>query len=85
MIEDKGLVVRQSTDRPTSCRNDYDVRVHQRYGNGDRYWATVVMDRCVDMQNRAKAIDINTHCLTRIAGCNSVEMMLPHVLGNRSD
>ena len=85
MIEDKGVVVRESTDRPTSCNQNYDVRVHQRYGNGDRYWATVAMDRCVNMQDRARAIAINTHCLTRIGGCKSVEGMLPKVLGGQSN
>jgi hypothetical protein len=85
MYEDKGVVVRQSTDRPTSCHQHYDVLVHQRYGIGDRYWATVAMDRCVGSEDRAKAIDINTHCLTRLGGCNTVETMLPKILGDHSN
>ena len=79
--DDKGVVVRQSTDVPSACHEHYDLSVKQRYGVGDRYWATVAMDSCVSAKDRAKAFAINGTCLTRIGGCKTVEAMLPKVFG----
>ena len=79
--DDRGVVVRQSTDVPSACDQHYHLEVKQRYGVGDAYWATVAMDSCVSPQDRAQAIAINSSCLTRVGGCKTVEAMIPQVLG----
>ena len=80
--DDKGVVVRQSSDRPTSCNLHYHLSVKQRYGVGERFWATIVMDSCVSPKDRAKAFAINTACLSKIGGCGTIETMIPQVLGH---
>jgi len=75
--DDKGVVVRLSSDQPKACHPDYVLRVKNRNQVGDRYWATVSMDSCVSREARAKAVAINTACLTRIGGCKEVEEMIP--------
>jgi hypothetical protein len=77
--DDKGVVVRESTDRPSACHPHYELSVKQRYRTGDRYWATVAMDSCASAEDRAKAVAINGACLTRIGGCKTVEDMIPQV------
>jgi hypothetical protein len=84
--DDKLVVVRQDITRiPMACRQDYRLNVQKRYGVGDRYRALVGMDSCVSPENRARALAINTACLTRIGGCKTVESMIPQVLGRRVD
>lgn len=80
--EDRGVVVRQSTDRLPACSPDFRLIVKQRYGAGDRYWATVAMDPCVAPEERAKAVAINSACLTKIGGCGTVEELIPGVFSN---
>jgi hypothetical protein len=80
-LDDKGVVVRQSSDAPLPCDHRYKLEVKQRYGVGDRNWATVAMDSCVSPEDRAKAIAINTGCLTKLGGCKTVEEMAPQVFG----
>jgi hypothetical protein len=75
----KGVVVRQSTDRPTPCHPHYDLSMKPRAGSGERLWASVGMDPCVLPEERAKALAINTACLTRLGGCKTVEAILPQV------
>jgi hypothetical protein len=75
--DDKGVVVRQSTDRPSACHPHYELSVKQRYRTGDRYWATVAMDSCASAEDRAKAVAIDGACLTRIGGCKTVEDVIP--------
>ena len=75
--DDKGVVVRLSSDQPNDCHPDYALRVKNRNQVGDRYWATVSMDSCVSPEARAKAVAINTACLTQIGGCKEVEEMIP--------
>jgi hypothetical protein len=66
---DKAVVVRLSNDSPAACHQHYNVQVAQRYGVGERNWATVAMDRCVSREDFATAVGINAGCLTRIGGC----------------
>jgi hypothetical protein len=77
--DDEGVAVRQSTDVPSSCHQHYILDVKDRYQAGDRYWATVAMDSCVSPQDRARALRINSSCLTRIGGCKTIESMIPQV------
>jgi hypothetical protein len=78
--DDRGVVVQQNTTTiPGACRQHYRLDVLKRYGVGDHYWATVGMDPCVTPDDRARAIAINTSCLTRIGGCKTVESMMPQV------
>ena len=80
--EDTGVVVRQSTTKIRRPCNQHDrLNVQKRYGVDDRHWATIGMDSCVLPDERARAIAINSGCLTRIGGCKTVEEMLPHVFG----
>jgi len=82
--DDKGVVVQQSrTKIPSECLQDYRVDVLKRYGIGDRFWATVGMESCVAPAARARAIAINTSCLTKIGSCKTVEEMLPRVFSYR--
>ena len=81
-LDDKGVVVRQTSDAPLACDHHYKVDVKQRYGVGDRNWATIAMDSCVSPEDRAKAIAINTGCLTKLGGCKTVEEMIPRVFGH---
>jgi hypothetical protein len=74
--DDKGVVVRQSTDVSSACHQHDTLHVKKRY---DRNWVTVAMDSCVSPQERAKALAINSSCLTRIGGCKTVEAMIPQV------
>jgi hypothetical protein len=80
--DDKGIVVHLSTDQPQICQPHYKLSVKQRYGVGDRYWATVAMDPCVLPEERANALAINSSCLTRLGGCKTVEAILPQVFAN---
>jgi hypothetical protein len=77
--DDRGAVVRLSTDQPGACHSKYQLLLKNRYGVGDRYWATMAMDSCVSPENRAKALAINGVCLTRIGGCKEVEAIIPQV------
>jgi hypothetical protein len=78
--DDKGAVVRLSTDQPGACHSHYHFLV--RNGVGDRNWATVGMDACIAPEDRAKALAINGLCLTRIGGCKDVEAMIPQVFAH---
>jgi hypothetical protein len=81
--DDRGVVVQQNTTKISgTCRQHYRLNVLKRYGVGDRYWATVEMDSCVTPDDRARAIAINTSCLTRVSGCKTVESMVPRVFAN---
>lgn len=77
-IDDKGVVVRESSDA-ASCHRDYQLSVKRRQEIGDEFWATVAMDPCISPDNRSKALAVNTGCLTRITGCKTVQSMLPKV------
>jgi hypothetical protein len=80
--DDRGVVVRQSMDVPAACHPHYNLDLNPRPGVVPRGpWATVAMDSCVSPQDRARAIAINSSCLTRIGGCKTVESMIPQVLG----
>jgi len=77
---DMGVVVRETTERPSACHPGYNLLTHQRSG----VWATVGMDSCVSPENRAQALAINTSCLTKIGGCKTVEAMIPRVFAHPS-
>ena len=77
--DDKGVVVRETTERIEACSPHFDVSVKGRYGTSDRDWATVAMGPCVQAEDRAKALAFNCACLTRIGGCSTVEAILPKV------
>jgi hypothetical protein len=68
------VVVRQSTDAP--CDPHYRVAREHYMQVG------VGMSPCVSAQDRARALAINTSCLTRIAGCRTVESILPQVFAH---
>jgi hypothetical protein len=74
--DDKGVVVRQSTDVSSACHQHDTLHVRKRY---DRNWVTVGMDPCASPDERAKALAMNSSCLTRIGGCKTVESMIPQV------
>jgi hypothetical protein len=80
--DDRGVVVREIAGSSSVCDQHYKLNVKKRYDVGDRYWATVAMDSCVSPGDRARAIAINSSCLTRIGGCKTVESMIPQVLGS---
>jgi hypothetical protein len=81
--DDRGVVVREIADSSSVCDQHYRLNVKERNRVGDRYWATVAMDSCVSPEDRARAIAINSSCLTRIGGCKTVESMIPQVLGSQ--
>ena len=77
--DDRGVVVRQSEDVPGACNPHFTLDLNPRRVTVPGSWATVAMDSCVSRQDRARAIAINSSCLTRIGGCKTVESMLPQV------
>ncbi len=77
--DDRGIVVQQSIDQPGACHPHYGLLVKNRNGVGDRYWARVSMDSCVTPEERAKALAINSVCLTMLGGCKTVEAIIPQV------
>ena len=60
------------------CNSHYSSYVKAR---GQRSWGVVTMDSCVLPEDRARALAINTACLTRIGGCKRVDEILPQVFG----
>ncbi|MGB9106643.1 MAG: hypothetical protein WCC59_17960 [Terriglobales bacterium] len=72
-----GATVHQ-TGNPQACNKHYfpDLKLH-----GNREWGTVTMDSCVSSEDRAKALAINTSCLTTIGGCKTAKAILPKVFG----
>jgi len=62
------------------CNSHYSSYVKLR---GQQSWGVVTMDSCVFPEDRAKALAINTTCLTRIGGCKKVDEILPQVFGRR--
>lgn len=67
------VMVEQSIDR--QCVPHYIIR----RGVGV---ISVGMGACVSPQYRARALAINTSCLTRIGGCKTLESILPQVFGH---
>jgi hypothetical protein len=77
---DTGVVVRQHVGFPSACQPlHFDVRRGIRPQAG---WAKVAMDPCASPQDRARALAVNTSCLTRIGGCKTVESILPQVFAH---
>lgn len=77
MYPGTGATVHQTGD-PQVCNKHYFSTVMLR---GNREWGTVSMDSCVSSEDRAKALAINTGCLTTIGGCKTAEDILPKVFG----
>jgi hypothetical protein len=80
--DDKGVVVRLDASPPGACHPHYNRLSKYRSGIGDEYWVTVGMDSYVSPDDRAKALAINSFCLTRISGCPDVEAMIPQVFAH---
>ena len=78
MYPGTGATVHQ-TGNPQSCNKHYRPNLKLR---GNREWGTVAMDSCVSSEDRAKALAINTYCLTTIGGCKTAEAILPKVFGH---
>lgn len=81
--DDKGVVVRQTTDIPSNCHQHYELLTKQGYRAGDDSLATIAMDACVLPEDRAKAFALNTGCLTRISGCKTTEAIHPQMFARR--
>lgn len=81
--DDKGLVIREKSERPNSCNQHYQAQVGKRYSPGDRSWGTISMDRCVSATERAKAFALNVGCLSKVGGCKTAEEMNPQVFASR--
>src|SRR5712664_4604205 len=82
--DDKGLVIRETSDVPGSCHPQFHLSVGRRYAEpGDRSWATIAMDPCASAPERDKALAINVDCLSKIGGCRNIEQMNRHVFGDR--
>jgi hypothetical protein len=78
-LDATGVVVRESADRPWACDTHFDLLLHKRYGVGEVDVANIAMNPCVLPEDRAKALSVNTGCLTKIGGCKKVEDLLPGV------
>ena len=77
--DERGVVVQQNTEGKESCNPHYRISVRKREVTGETYWGTVAMDGCVLTQDKARAMAVNTSCLTRIGGCKTLEDMLPEI------
>jgi hypothetical protein len=77
-FDDIVVVVRQSMDNASACDPHYHVL--RKYGEQ----TGVGMGPCVSPQDRARALAINTLCLSRIGGCKTVESILPEVFARPS-
>ncbi len=73
-----GATVHQSND-PRICNPNY--RSYLKENSGKR-WAVATMGPCVSRDNRAKAMAINTGCLSKVRGCADGAEILPKVFGN---
>jgi hypothetical protein len=73
-VADTLVTVRQSRDYP--CKPHFEV-VRKNYTQRG-----VRMSPCVSAQDQARALAINTSCVTRIAGCRTVESILPQVFAH---
>ncbi|MFZ0824894.1 MAG: hypothetical protein WAM87_14630 [Terriglobales bacterium] len=81
--DEKMVVVRQDiTIAPKACRPGYRVNLQTNCGAEDCNRVIVAMDSCVSSEDRARALAINTSCLTRLGGCKTVESMIPQVLNH---
>ena len=81
---DKGLVIRETSEKPNSCHQDYHAQVGKRYTPEDRSWGTIAMDRCVSAADRAKALALNVGCLSKIGGCKTIDQMNPTVFAGKN-
>ena len=61
--DDKGVVVRESFDHH-SCEAIYNVKLDNPQEGP--YWVTISMGSCTSQESRAKALALNTACLTKI-------------------
>jgi hypothetical protein len=80
----KGLVIRETSEKPNSCQQEYRAQVGKRYSPGDRSWGTITMDRCVSAADRAKALALNVGCLSKIGGCKTIDQMNPTVFAGKN-
>jgi hypothetical protein len=77
--DDIGVIVRQTMGDQTNCHPDYQISTGERYREGKQTWATVKMDSCVHVQERARAFALNTACLAKMGACRTSKEMLPQV------
>jgi hypothetical protein len=73
-----GATVHQSND-PRTCSPNY--RSYLKENSGKR-WAVAAMGPCVSPDNRAKAMAIDSGCLSKVGGCEDGAEILPKVFGS---
>jgi hypothetical protein len=80
--DDQGATVGQTSSVPGACDEHYRVQLLDWMRVGKPSWVKVGMDSCVSREDFAKAVAINSGCLTKISGCKTLEEILPQVLGH---
>lgn len=73
-----GATVHQGVVGDT-CNQHYSSYTKE---SDQHYWKVVTMDSCVLRAERAKALAINSGCLSRIGGCRTADAILPKVFGS---